>query len=82
MKIRIFLYCVKFSLKKRNICSSLMNISDMKNFFSKISYTNIKKKFLFQYGMKRKGQHAEWVEEVGILGSSPDTKLKKRIKKS
>ena len=54
----------------------------MKNFFSKISYTNIKKRFLFQYGMKRKGQHAQWVEEVGILGSSPDTKLKKRIKKS
>lgn len=27
--------------------------------------------------MKRKGQHAGWVEEVGILGSSPDTKLKK-----
>lgn len=32
--------------------------------------------------MKRKGQHAEWGEEVGILGSSPDTKLTKRIKKS
>lgn len=29
--------------------------------------------------MKRKGQHPGWVEEVGILGSSPDTKLKKRI---
>lgn len=28
--------------------------------------------------MKRKGQHAGWVEEVGILGSSPDTKLKKQ----
>lgn len=28
--------------------------------------------------MKRKGQHARWVEEVGILGSSPDTKLKKK----
>lgn len=30
--------------------------------------------------MKRKGQHAGWVEEVGILGSSssPDTKLKKK----
>ena len=56
---------------------------DMKNFFSKISYTNKKKKvFLFQYGMKRKGQHAGWVEEVGILGSSPDTKLKKRIQQS
>ena len=55
----------------------------MKNFFSKISYTNKKKKvFLFQYGMKRKGQHAGWVEEVGILGSSPDTKLKKRIQQS
>lgn len=59
---------------------------DMKNVFSKISYTNkkykIKKLFLFQYGMKRKGQHAGWVEEMGILGSSPDTKLKKRIQQS
>lgn len=26
--------------------------------------------------MKRKGQHPGWVEEVGILSSSPDTKLK------
>lgn len=28
--------------------------------------------------MKRKGQHAGWVEEVGILGSSPETKLKRK----
>jgi hypothetical protein len=72
----------KILIKKKKYLFFAYEYNDMKNFFSKISYTNIKKRFLFQYGMKRKGQHAEWVEEVGILGSSPDTKLKKRIKKS
>lgn len=52
-----------------------MNITILRTFLVKSRILIKKKRFLFQYGMKRKGQHAEWVEEVGILGSSPDTKL-------
>ena len=48
---------------------------NIKNFFSKISYTNIKKNFFYSNTVgKEKGNMQDGVEEAGILGLSPDTK--------